>query len=45
MQREKNGQARQNNNTLAIKQSQGPLVFPQGLELIDAMSFEQFCKD
>ena len=31
MQREKNRQARQNNNTLAIKQSQGPLVFPQGL--------------
>ena len=23
-------QARQNNNTLAIKQSQGPLVLPQG---------------
>ena len=31
MQREKNSQPRQDNNTLAIKQSQGPLVFPQGL--------------
>ena len=26
-----NSQARQNNNTLAVKQSQGPLVPPQGL--------------
>ena len=43
--REENGQARQNNNTLGIKQSQGPLVFPQALDLIDAMSFEQFWRD
>ena len=31
MQKEENSQARQNNTTLAIKQSQGPLVPPQGL--------------
>ena len=29
--RKENSQARQNNNSLAIKQSQGPLVPPQGL--------------
>ena len=27
----KNSQARQDNNTLAIKQSRGPLVLPPGL--------------
>ena len=31
VERKENSQARQRNNTLAIKQSQGPLVLPQGL--------------
>ena len=38
---EENNQARQNNHSLAIKQSQGPLVAPQGLQIIClAMSFD-----
>ena len=29
--KKEDSQARQNNNTLAIKRSEGPLVLPQGL--------------
>ena len=32
--RKENSEARQYNNTLAIKQSQGPLAPPQGLQII-----------
>ena len=32
--RKENSQAKQKNNSLAIKQSQGPLVPPQGLQII-----------
>ena len=40
--KEENSQARQN-STLAIKQSQGSLVLPQGLQIIfGATSFELF---
>ena len=38
-------QARQNDNRLSIKQSQGPLAPPLGLEIISwALSFELFCR-
>ena len=42
--RKENTQTRQNNNSLAIKQSQGPLAASQGLQIIFwAVSFELFC--
>ena len=38
-------QEKQNNNSLAIKQSQGPLVPSQGLQILSrATSIEMFCR-